>query len=84
MAADSAAVTESTDPSPPPEASARRPAPWRGRRRTEEGEAKDEWIGLRVTAADLDADQGEGAGGGLQNRRVSCAPWRLAAQARAR
>ena len=54
MAADSAVVTESTDTGPPPEARDRRPAPWRGKRRTEEGEAKDEWIGLRVTAADLD------------------------------
>jgi hypothetical protein len=53
MAADSAVIPESTDPSAPREASDRRRAPWRGKRRTEEGEAKDEWIGLRVTAADL-------------------------------
>ena len=52
MAADSVASPEGTNPSPPPETSARRPAPWRGRRRTEAGEAKDEWIGLRVTKAD--------------------------------
>ena len=52
MAADSVASPEGTDPSPPPETSAKRPAPWRGRRRTEAGEAKDEWIGLRVTKAD--------------------------------
>ena len=54
MAADSAVVPESTDTSPTTEATPRRPAPWRGKRRTEAGEAKDEFIGLRVTAADLD------------------------------
>ena len=51
--ADSAVIPEGTDPSAPREASARRPAPWRGRKRTAAGEAKAEFIGLRVTAADL-------------------------------
>jgi hypothetical protein len=52
MAADSVATPESTDPSAPREARVRRPAPWRGRKRTEAGEAKDEFIAVRVTAAD--------------------------------
>jgi hypothetical protein len=53
MAADSAVVPESDTTSPTPEPSVRRAAPWRGRKRTEAGEAKNEFIGLRVTAADL-------------------------------
>jgi hypothetical protein len=52
MAADSAVVPESTDTSPPPETTVRRPAPWRGRKRTKAGEAKDEFIAVRVTKAD--------------------------------
>jgi hypothetical protein len=52
MAPDSAVIPESTDPSASREASDRRPAPWRGRKRTEEGEAKDEFIAVRVTKAD--------------------------------
>jgi hypothetical protein len=52
MAADSAVIPDSTDPSAPREASDRRAAPWRGRKRTEEGEAKEKFIAVRVTAAD--------------------------------
>ena len=52
MAADSVATPESTDPSAPREAGDRRAAPWRGRKRTEAGEAKDEFIAVRVTKAD--------------------------------
>jgi hypothetical protein len=52
MAADSVATPEATNPSPPTEASTGRPAPWRGRKRTEAGEAKGEFIAVRVTKAD--------------------------------
>jgi hypothetical protein len=52
MAANSAVVPESTETSSPPETTARRPAPWRGRKRTSGGEAKDEFIAVRVTKAD--------------------------------
>ena len=52
MAADSDALTEGTDASPPPEARIRRPAPWRGRKRAEVGEAKGKFIAVRVTTAD--------------------------------
>jgi hypothetical protein len=52
MAPDSVATPESTDPSAPREARDRRAAPWRGRKRTEAGEAKDEFIAVRVTKAD--------------------------------
>jgi hypothetical protein len=52
MAPDSAVIPDSTDLSPTPETRVRRPAPWRGRKRTEAGEAKDEFIAVRVTKAD--------------------------------
>lgn len=66
MAADSAVVSKSSNASAPAkgadaaaapaqsadEASVRRRAPWRGRKRTEAGEAKDEFIAVRVTGAD--------------------------------
>ena len=52
MAAESVATTEATNPSPTPDASAGRSAPWRGRKRTEAGEAKGKFIAVRVTAAD--------------------------------
>ena len=52
MAADSVPLSEGTDTSPTTEPRVRRPAPWRGRKRTEAGEAKEKFIAVRVTAAD--------------------------------
>jgi len=64
MAADSAEVPESDHPSPPdaprdpgatgeaPAGKQRRRAPWRGRKRVEEVEAKEKFIAVRVTAGD--------------------------------
>jgi mobilization protein NikA len=52
MAAESVATPESTNPSPPTETRVRRRAPWRGRKRTEAGEAKGKFIAVRVTEGD--------------------------------
>ncbi len=75
MAAESVPTPESTDPSPAPERRVRRragealagkPAPWRGRKRTEAGEAKGKFIAVRVTAADREVIKEKAQESGLK------------------
>jgi len=66
MAAESAPPPEGNNPSAAPEAGDRRPAPWRGRRRTEAGEAKEKFIAVRVTERDRERIERQAQEAGLK------------------